>query len=361
MGEEEGAEGAGDADLMAELNMDDYDDEEGGGARLAAPCIGVCRRLPRCADARAPAERMYGAGMRGEMYHENEGDPYISVPEQDVDRDSEEDEDFTLKETDALLLVRAGRYPRLPLRLSPPVPAGDQDGGGFLRAGGAHFRGGHGQLLRCVARPRCIGASRRINGPSGRSVARAPPFRLLSRCLASPPLRPAVHHDVSLPAFPLCVEWMNTRPNRATGSEGSVGNFAAVGTFKPGIEIWNLDVVDAVEPVGQLGGVMAQEVDRKKGRKRTRYVKGSHRGAVMGLSWNRKQRCARRRHAPQCSLFCSDAVVQERAGVGLCGRDGQAVGPALLQVREHAEPPQGEGAGCGMAPHGGGGAGDGLV
>lgn len=115
-----------------------------------------------------------------------------------------------------------------------------------------------------------------------------------------------MHHDVSLPAFPLCVEWMNTRPNTATGSEESVGNFAAVGTFKPGIEIWNLDVVDAVEPVGQLGGAIAQEVDRKRGRKRTRYVKGSHRGAVMGLAWNRKQRCA----MPLAAEHRSDAALR---------------------------------------------------
>lgn len=36
-----------------------------------------------------------------------------------------------------------------------------------------------------------------------------------------------VHHDVMLPAIPLCVEWVNARPNKS----GQTGNFAAVGRW----------------------------------------------------------------------------------------------------------------------------------
>ena len=56
----------------------------------------------------------------------------------------------------------------------------------------------------------------------------------------------------------------------------------AVGTFRPEIEIWSTDVIDAMEPDCVLGGL----VDNKK-----RTLKpGSHRQAVMGLSWNREYR-----------------------------------------------------------------------
>ena len=56
----------------------------------------------------------------------------------------------------------------------------------------------------------------------------------------------------------------------------------AIGTFHPEIEIWNTDVLDALEPEAVLGGLVA-------GKRRT-LKPGSHRQAVMGLSWNREYR-----------------------------------------------------------------------
>ena len=35
---------------------------------------------------------------------------------------------------------------------------------------------------------------------------------------------------------------------------GGAGNYVAIGTFKEGIEIWNLDVLDPLEPITTLGG-----------------------------------------------------------------------------------------------------------
>ena len=58
-----------------------------------------------------------------------------------------------------------------------------------------------------------------------------------------------VHHDVMLPAVPLCVEWVTARPNR----RNETGNFAAVGTMEPDIELWDLDVVDGMYPSAVLG------------------------------------------------------------------------------------------------------------
>lgn len=62
-----------------------------------------------------------------------------------------------------------------------------------------------------------------------------------------------VHHDILLPAFPLSVAWLDCDPRGATDA----GNFAAVGTMSPGIEIWDLDVADSVEPLASLGGELS--------------------------------------------------------------------------------------------------------
>ena len=61
-----------------------------------------------------------------------------------------------------------------------------------------------------------------------------------------------------------------------------MGSYVAVGTFHPEIEIWNTNVIDALEPDAVLGGAVG-------GRRRT-LKPGSHRQAVMGLSWNKEYR-----------------------------------------------------------------------
>jgi len=105
-----------------------------------------------------------------------------------------------------------------------------------------------------------------------------------------------VHHDIPLPAFPLCLA------SGQVSSGGATGNFCAVGTFNPGIEVWNMDVLNALEPSCVLGGEdrsvaddivklrMMNEVTgntlptRKP--KGGGLKKGSHTDAVMALSWN---------------------------------------------------------------------------
>lgn len=64
-----------------------------------------------------------------------------------------------------------------------------------------------------------------------------------------------VHHDLLLPAMPLCLEWLDFTPaGIASGSTDRKGNFVAVGTLDPEIEIWSLDVVDGLYPDAILGG-----------------------------------------------------------------------------------------------------------
>ncbi|XP_059066869.1 uncharacterized WD repeat-containing protein C17D11.16 isoform X2 [Cryptomeria japonica] len=102
-----------------------------------------------------------------------------------------------------------------------------------------------------------------------------------------------VHHDIILPAFPLALAWLDCNLKG-----GDKGNFVAVGTMQPEIEIWDLDVLDAVEPSIMLGGVVKCDTSRniakikkkKKNKQAATYKDGSHTNAVLGLAWNSEYR-----------------------------------------------------------------------
>ena len=115
-----------------------------------------------------------------------------------------------------------------------------------------------------------------------------------------------VHHDIPLPSFPLCLALGSAVPSLIGSSSSSsnsenenvsAGNFVAVGSFEPGIEIWNLDVMNALEPTVVLGGMdtrgmendwMGMKSSKKKSSnsKEGGLRKGSHTDAIMALSWN---------------------------------------------------------------------------
>lgn len=139
-----------------------------------------------------------------------------------------------------------------------------------------------------------------------------------------------IHHDFALPALPLCLAWMDYAGDAAavtmsaqcslstaapggsggmaglaasamaaaTKSAGSfVGSFVAVGTFKPDIEIWNLDVLDPLEPALVLKGAKGSSSaggKKKKGKAVAASAASAdsagHSDAVMGLGWNRQHR-----------------------------------------------------------------------
>ncbi|KAJ3792560.1 WD40-repeat-containing domain protein [Lentinula aff. detonsa] len=115
-----------------------------------------------------------------------------------------------------------------------------------------------------------------------------------------------VHHDLMLPNFPLCLEWLDFPPTSSSSSmnndptNSGFGNYIAVGTLDPEIEIWSLDIVEAMYPNSVLGRPDKTKAHiplplgtgkKKKKKTKSRQVeKAYHVDAVLALSWNKKQR-----------------------------------------------------------------------
>ena len=55
------------------------------------------------------------------------------------------------------------------------------------------------------------------------------------------------------------------------------GNLCAIGDFTPIIKVWDLDIVDCLEPAFKLG---------RKENKKKRIKRLGHRKSVLDLSWN---------------------------------------------------------------------------
>ena len=189
--------------LPADLNMDDYDDDD-------------------------------DVGMLGDDTVYQAEDNYITLPEE-AEEDEEDEEDTKIKDTDAILLATRTEDDFSSLE----VYVYDEESGNMY-----------------------------------------------------------VHHDIALSAFPLCLCWVGGNPtNATTTAQGTKqlgnGNFCAVGTFKPEIEVWNLDVIEALGPVVTLGGRStggSQSSPSRRNRLSAPFKPGSHMDAVMCLSWNAQQR-----------------------------------------------------------------------
>ena len=209
-------------------------------------------------DADVNAARLFGGG-RATFHDTNDEDPYMTVKDEEDEEDEDYPDDFTVRGTDLVMLAARTDDDVSHLEVyvyEEPVLNGTDEGN-----------------LYC-------------------------------------------HHDLLLPAFPLCVSWMDCPTD---GREGRA-NRVAVGTMYPGIEIWDLDVIDAVEPVATLGGYEDDDIrggggsededeedaprkggkkaSKKAGKKKTSRERkkkpalktDGHSDAVLGLSWNAQYR-----------------------------------------------------------------------
>lgn len=92
-----------------------------------------------------------------------------------------------------------------------------------------------------------------------------------------------IHHDIMLPSYALCLEWINYSSSKEnTNTNNNHGNMVAVGTFDPEIEIWNLDYIDPVYPEWILGG--------SGSKKKSADSQYTHTDSVLCLSWNHNQK-----------------------------------------------------------------------
>ncbi|CAH0016163.1 unnamed protein product [Clonostachys rhizophaga] len=101
-----------------------------------------------------------------------------------------------------------------------------------------------------------------------------------------------VHHDIMLPAIPLAVEWLDLPVNKPGTDKDSRGNFVAIGTMDPDIEIWDLDTIDCMYPNAILGQkkTAGGEKPKKKKKKANRANDEYHVDAVLSLAANRQHR-----------------------------------------------------------------------
>ncbi|CAG9834696.1 unnamed protein product [Diabrotica balteata] len=81
-----------------------------------------------------------------------------------------------------------------------------------------------------------------------------------------------VHHDILLSSFPLCLEPLNYEPKMPKG------NYCAVGSMSPVIEVWDVDIMNVIEPSFTLG----RPASKKKNKEHI-----GHTDAVLSLAWNK--------------------------------------------------------------------------
>ena len=63
-----------------------------------------------------------------------------------------------------------------------------------------------------------------------------------------------VHHEVLLNSFPVALEWLCCDFSKTEGGSYLRANFALVGLMNSVIELWDLDVLEVVQPLAVVGG-----------------------------------------------------------------------------------------------------------
>jgi periodic tryptophan protein 1 len=132
-----------------------------------------------------------------------------------------------------------------------------------------------------------------------------------------------VHRDIMLPSFPLCLEWLDFPVGRKQGTT-EFGNFVAIGTFDPQVEIWDMDALDAVFPECILGQIPDPSLYLTKTKKKSgparvakRPQAERHVDAVMSICWNRNKRNCIATGSADATVKIWDLERSEKAFVNL--------------------------------------------
>lgn len=89
-----------------------------------------------------------------------------------------------------------------------------------------------------------------------------------------------IHHDIPLSNPPLCMQWLDY-----DSSAAQPGNFLSVGHMDSTIEVWDLDIVNTMEPAYVLGIPSSDQEDSIED-----LLVRSHSDAVLDVAWTDKQR-----------------------------------------------------------------------
>eukprot|EP00127_Corallochytrium_limacisporum_P001186 Clim_evm21s44 gene=Clim_evmTU21s44 len=107
------------------------------------------------------------------------------------------------------------------------------------------------------------------------------------------------HHDILLSTVPLCVEWLDF--DTAGEAKDRVSHLA-VGSMIPVIDIYDLDVIDPLEPVMRLGAAaVADEMDLEDATE-VPTTDDAHTDAVLALSWNNVNRTVLASSSADCTV-----------------------------------------------------------
>ncbi|KAH9953214.1 WD40 repeat-like protein [Lactifluus volemus] len=96
------------------------------------------------------------------------------------------------------------------------------------------------------------------------------------------------HHDLLLSSMPLCLEWLDY-PTGDGSSSSQFGNYIAIGTMDPEIEIFSVDLLESATAAHVPEPAGTGKKKRKKAKHRAASEK-YHVDAVLTLSWNRTVR-----------------------------------------------------------------------